>query len=125
VKLTDLKQEIIAEDDNFVVIALNEARGTRFSVRPSRGGRVKSSFRKGVAAVKSNPGLAGLAAGLAVAGISAYNRNKRNTVRLFAKDYKEREMYKKIINDLMKTGQYKKTREKYAQGGYMWELKRK
>lgn len=124
-KLTDLNEEIIAQDENFVVVAVNEAAGMRFSVRPSRGGKLSSAFSKGAAAIKANPGLAALGAGLAVAGIASYNKNKRNTVRLFAKTHQERQMYKKIVNDLMRTGGYKKVREKYAGGGYMWELKKR
>ena len=124
-KLTDLKEEIIAEDDNYCVIAVNEAYGTRFSVRPTRGGAVRGALAKGAAKIKSNPGLAMAAGMLAVAGISAYNKNKRNTVRLFARSYQERQMYKKIVADLMRTGGYKKVKEKYADGGYMWELKKR
>ena len=96
------------------------------SIKPmsGRGGIVKQTLRKGAAAMKSNPGLAALAAGLATASYTAYNRNKRNHMRLFAKGQKERQMYKKIVDDLMKTGGYKKVREKYVSGGYLWELKR-
>lgn len=127
-KLAEFKntEQIIAEDENFRVVAIDEAFGaTRFAVRPSRGGMLSSALRKGAAAVKANPGLAALGAGLAVAGIAAYNKNKRNTMRLYARDYKERQMYKKIVDDLMKTGGYKKVKEKYAGGGYMWELKKR
>lgn len=125
-KLTDIKEEIIINNDELTVVAINEARGTtRFAVRPSRGGMLNKTLRKGAAALTANPGLAVAGATLAVAGIAAYNKNKRNTVRLFAKDHRERTLYTKIINDLMKTGSYKKVREKHAGGGYMWELKRK
>lgn len=100
--------------------------GEHFSVRPGAhgGGIVKQTMRKGAAAVKANPGLAALSAGLAVASYTAYTKNKRNTMRLFAKGQKEKQLYKKIISDLMKTGFYKKVREKYTDGGYLWVLKR-
>lgn len=124
-KLAQLKEQIVAQNDDFHVVVLEESYGTRLAVRPSRGGMLSSALRKGAAAAKANPGLAALAGGLAVAGFLGYQRNKRNTVRLFAKDYRERQMYKKIVDDLMRTGGYKKVKEKHASGGYMWELKRR
>ena len=124
-KLADLQEEVIwrgtIDGKPYEAKVVNEA----ISVGPSRGGIIKQSLRKGAAALKSNPGLAALGAGLAVASYTAYNRNKRNHMRLFAKGPKERQMYKKIIDDLMKTGGYKKIREKHVSGGYLWELKRK
>ena len=124
-KLADLHEDIIwrgvIDDKPYEAFVVNEV----FSVRPSRGGIIKQTLRKGAAALKANPGLAALGAGLAVASYTAYNKNKRNHVRLFAKGQKERQMYKKIVADLMKSGGYKKIREKHANGGYLWELKRK
>ena len=124
-KLADLHEVPIwrgfVDGKPYEAIVVNEA----VSVRPSRGGIVKQTLRKGAAALKANPGLAALGAGLAVASYTAYSRNKRNTMRLFAKGQKEKKMYKQIVDDLMKTGGYKKVREKYVSGGYLWELKRK
>jgi len=124
-KLADLHEEIIwrglIDNKPYEATVINE----RISVGPSRGGIVKQTLRKGALAMKSNPGLAALGAGLAVASYTAYNRNKRNHVRLFAKGMKERKMYKTIIDDLMKSGGYKKIREKRVGGGIMWELKRR
>lgn len=112
----------IIDGKPYEAYVINEA----INIRPmsGRGGIIKQSLRKGAAALKSNPGLAALGAGLAVASYTAYNRNKRNHMRLFAKGQKEKQMYKQIVADLMKTGGYKKVREKHVSGGYLWELKR-
>ncbi len=124
-KLTDLREETIwegeIEGEQYIAVALDE----RISVRNSGGGLVSASLRKGAAAIKSNPGLAALGAGLAVASYTAYSRNRRNHLRLFAKTHREKQMYQKIINDLMKTGGYKKIRERRAGGGWLWELKKR
>ncbi len=120
-KLVDIREEIIAEDDNFEVVVLQESVAARFAVRAKKGGIIS----KGVKGIKANPGLAMAAGMLAVAGIATYNKNKRNTVRLFAKGPQERRLYKGIVDDLMKTGHYIKKREKHVQGGYLWELKRR
>ena len=125
-KLADLIEETIWEgdiEDERCTLVVNEA-GSVF-VRNSRGGLLSQSLRKGAAAIKANPGLAALGAGLAVASYTAYSKNRRNHIRLFAKDYREKKMYKTIVNDLMKSGGYKKVREKRAGGGWLWELKKK
>lgn len=120
-KLTELCEEIIHQDENLTVV-VNEQ---QFFIRPSAGGMLSKALRKGALAVGANPGLAALGAGLAVAAIAGYQKNKRNTMRLFAKDQRERTLYKQVVNDLMKSGGYKKVKEKHVGGGYLWELKRK
>lgn len=94
-------------------------------IKPERGGRVERALRKGVDAVKSNPLLASLGASYALSSLINYNRNQRKLFRLFAKDYQERQEYQEIINTLMRTGKYHKVKEKYVDGGYYWELKRR
>lgn len=124
-KLQDLREEVIWQGEidgqDYDVVVLGEM---QIAIKPSKGGLVQS-FKDSVAQVASNPKLALASAALAVAAIAKYNSNKRNTMRLFAKDHIERKLYQKIINDLMKTGGYKKVKEKYAEGGYLWVLQRK
>jgi len=74
--------------------------------------------------VSKNPVLAVGAAGAAMSAYSAYKKNKRYTTKLFAKTPDEKKLYKAIIADLMRTGNYKKIREKYVDGGILWELRR-
>ena len=123
-KLTDICEEIIWEGEidgsEYVGFVINEI----FSVRPRRGGLLKQAWRKGAAAITANPGLAALGALGAVAGYSAYKRNQRDTIRLFAKNYSERKTYQTIVNDLLKSG-YRKVKEKHSGSGYIWELKKK
>lgn len=71
-----------------------------------------------------NPGLTAAAGVYAVSAYDKYRKNQRYTTRLFAKTPEEKKLYKTIIADLMRTGKYKKVREKYVDGGIMWELKR-
>ena len=124
-KLTDLREETIWEGEidgkQHTAVVLDET----VSIRNSKGGLVSQNLRKGAAALKSNPDLAALSAGHTVASYTAYSRNRLNHLRLFAKNYREKKMYKTIIDDLMKTGGYKKTRERRVGGGWLWELKKK
>lgn len=124
-KLTELCEEIIwtgeLDGKEYVGVVINEV----ISVRPRKGGIVSQTLRKGATAIKANPGLAALSAGLAVASYTAYSRNKRNTLRLFAKDFREKKLFQKMVDDLLKTGGYKKIKERRAGGGWLWELKRR
>lgn len=124
-KLADLCEETIWRGEfdgvEYSAVLFNES----VFLKPSRGGLVSQSLRKGAAAIKSNPGLAALGAGLAVASYTAYTKNKRNSMRLFASNMREKKMYQTIINDLMKTGGYKKIKERRVGGGWLWELKKR
>ena len=88
-----------------------------------RAGKVPGGIRKGLA-FAGNAAMVGIAAGWALSSLKKYKQNKRNTMTFFAKDYKERKLYTTIVNDLMKTGNYKKVRDKYESGGYLWVLKK-
>jgi len=68
--------------------------------------------------------LAGLTVGMAVDAFKKYKRNKRTTTTFYAKDFQERALYKDIVNTLMKTGKFKKVKEQYIDGGYLWVLKK-
>lgn len=124
-KLAQLCEKTIWEGEfdgeKYTAVILNEI----VSFRNSSGGLVSQSLRKGAAAIKSNPGLAALSVGLAAASYTAYTRNKRNILRLFAKHYREKQLYQKMVNDLMKSGGYKKIRQKRIGGGWLWELKKR
>ena len=110
--------ELDGEEYAFVI----EEGMARFT-QPSRGGVLRKGA-KGALKFISNPVVAGIAAGLAVDAYGKYKRNKRTTTTFFAKDMPERRLYQSIVNDLMKTGKYKKTHEKFVDGGILWVLKR-
>ena len=71
-----------------------------------------------------NPVIAGLAAGYAVNAFAQYKKNKRTTTTFFAKDPQEKKMYKDIIDTLVRSGKFKKTKEKFVDGGILYVLKR-
>jgi len=124
-KLTDLHNidilwegELDGEEYAFVI-----EEGRAQFVRNSRGGRQSGSLKKGLA-FAGNAAMAGLAAGFAVDAFNKYKKNKRNTMTFFAKGMQERKMYQQIVSDLMKTGNYKKVKDKYESGGYLWVIKK-
>lgn len=89
----------------------------------TRGG-VVTGVAKGALKFISNPVVAALAAGYAVNAFQTYQKNKRLTTQFYARDTQERKLYQDIVDTLMKTGRYRKVKEKYVDGGYMWVLKK-
>jgi hypothetical protein len=98
--------------------------GSRAGFAQNTKGGILRKAAKGALKFMSNPVVAGMAAGYAIDAISQYKRNKRHTTGFFAKDAKERKFYQGVVDDLMKTGKYKKVKEKYADGGYIWVLQK-
>ena len=124
-KLTDLHDidilwegEIDGEQYSFII-----KEGVAQFVAEGRAGKIAGGIGKGLA-FAGNAAMIGIAAGWAVDAFRKYKKNKRNTMTFFAKDYKERKLYTTIVNDLMKTGNSKKVRDKYEGGGYLWVLKK-
>lgn len=71
-----------------------------------------------------NPGITIAAASLALDAYSKYKQNKRNTIRLFAKDPYEKRMMTDIVQSLTDKGKFKLLKTSYADGGQHWVLKR-
>ena len=70
---------------------------------------------------KKNPALTIAAGAMA---INAYKKNKRNTLRLFAKEAYEKRMMTDIADMLTRSGKYRLHKTNYADGGKYWEFKR-
>lgn len=124
-KLTELHNidilwegEIDGEDYVFVV-----EDGVAQFLPEYRSGKVPGGIKRGLA-FAGNAAMVGLAAGWAASALKKYKQNKRNTMTFFAKGAQEKKLYKGMVDDLMKTGHYKKIRDKYESGGYLWVLKK-
>jgi hypothetical protein len=120
----DLLRELSTEYDDVVPLteALNEA--VRELRLQKRGGVVKNTVRNASSFFRANPALTIGAATLALSAYSSYKKNKRNTLRLFAKDPYEKKMMTDVADMLTKSGKYALKKTKYADGGKYWELKR-
>ena len=118
-----LLKELIEQEETIEALPLMEAleEAVRTMQMQKRGGVVKGVKDW----VSKNPGLAVGAAAMAVAGLSAYEKNKRNTIRLHGKTPQEKTMMNDIVNNLQKGGQFKIQRIKYEGGGKTWILQRK
>jgi hypothetical protein len=123
-KLDELHTDVLWEGelDGYEYAFVIEEGMARFA-QSSKGGVLRGAA-KGALKFISNPVVAGLAAGYAIDSINAYKRNKRMTTTFFAKSPEEKKLYRDIVDTLMKTGNYRKVREKYIDGGIMYELKK-
>lgn len=131
-KLEELHVDILWEgligDEPYVFTATLFEGGAKMSFgRNNRASTklVSKIISKQAPGLFKNPVLSGIAAGIAITALANYQKNKRNTIRFYASDPMEKRFYKKMIDDLLKTGNYRKIRSKYVSGGYMWILKRK
>lgn len=122
-----LWEGLIGDEPYIFTAALSEGVAKMSFGRDNRGstGFVNKIISKQAAGLFKNPVLAGIAAGVAITALAKYRKNKRNTITFYAADPMEKRFYKKMIKDLMDTGNYKKIKSKHVKGGYMWLLKRK
>jgi len=118
----DLLKEI-TEDYSSEVVPLMEAisQSVKQLQMQKRGGKVSNKMIADF--IKSNPKLTTAAAVNALSAHQMYKTNKRNTVKLFAKDPYEKRMIRKVVDSMTKSGQFKLHRTRYADGGRYYELK--
>lgn len=121
--LTELTTEYGSEPINLME-ALEEAVGVMNARRNTKGGPIKATLKGAASFFKKNPGVTIAAATLALDTYSKYKANKRNTVKLFAKDAYERKMMTSVVDAMIKGGRFKVVKTRYAQGGRYWVLKR-
>jgi hypothetical protein len=73
-----------------------------------------------------HPFMTAVAVSVGLSALDAYKSNKRMTTRFFATNIIEKEMYRNIVDELSKTGNYTiLKRAKRINNGWLWELKRK
>ena len=124
-KLTDDAEtrKTLWEDENVEVYALVTEDTMNTYVQNKKGGFVKN-ISKGAKSLFTNPFAAtGIALGVTDA-IKRYRKNKRLTTRFYASDTTEKRFYEKLIDDLLKTGNYTLVKTEYVDSTWIFELKR-
>lgn len=109
------------------IVPLAEALEEAVATMNARGksGFIKSGIKGAAGFFKKNPAVTVAAATLALDQYTKYKANKRNTIKLFAKDAYEKKMMTSVVDAIVKGGRFKVVKTKYAQGGKYWVLKRK
>lgn len=126
-KLEDLHEEIIWEDDE-IKLVLVEAR-TRLSPQLTLKGKSGRLIKDIDALAKKGIQKAGVIGVYALDHLKRYKKMKHNltrTIAFYARNVQERRAYERVIKTLTKGKEYKVVRTfPYPGGGRMWELKRK
>lgn len=116
----DLLREIIEYQEETINLAEAIEEAVKSLNLMKAGGKVMA---KGAGQFfKANPGLVIGAAALALDARGKYKRNRRNTIRLHAKDPYERRMMTSIVDALTKGGKFKVKRAHFQGGGKTWVL---
>lgn len=120
--LDELHKHVLSEDivDGEKVQVYLERYNVKTSVVNTSGGIVK-----GIGGFfKKHPVATALLAQSAVHALHKYKMNKRNTVTFFGKSAQEKDFYNKMIKDLVDSGHYKVVKNRYVDGGKLWQLMR-
>jgi len=120
--LSELYKQVLSEyyfDEYKIQVSINEG-AIKTAITNTPGGIIK-----GVGGFfKKHPIATALLAQSAVVALHKYNMNKRNTITFFGKSVQEKDFYKKMIKDLVDGGHYKVVKNKYVDGGKLWQLMR-
>lgn len=117
-KLQDLKEEVIYEDDEVTFVATLCEK------------EVRIGFKGGKAEVIGKVGMkkAGALGSLALDHLKRYDKLKaasRRSVVFYARNVQERRTYEKVVKNLVKSKEYKIVRTfPYSGGARHWELKK-
>ena len=117
-KLLDLTEEVIYEDDELTFVAILCEK------------QLKLALKSGKAEVIGKIGMkkAGALGSLALDHLKRYDKLKaasRRSVVFYARNAQERRTYEKVVKNLLKSKEYKIVRTfPYAGGARHWELKK-
>lgn len=124
-EIMDNKIDILHEQDGYAIYVeqLNE-KSIKVGIGQSAGGMISKTMQSFGKFAKSHPFITGAMAGYASDALRQYKKNKRNTITFYTKDMHEKTIYKDMVTQLMKTGKYRKEKETFVDGGYLFVLKR-
>jgi regulatory protein YycH of two-component signal transduction system YycFG len=118
---TDTILASIDHDGDEYMWVVNEAkREIAFSTRSAKDIRDFKAF------MKQHSFMNGAAVSIGLDALDTYRSNKRLTTRFIATTHIERQLYRKMSADLVKSGQYTILKNgRKVKDGWLWELKRK
>ena len=127
-KNLDSNIEIIYEMEDNVVMYVENLTESKVRVGlgfgNTKGGLVSKTLQGITGFAKSHPWITSAAMVYGLNALKKYKKNKKKTVTFYTQDQQERTMYKDIVKTLMSSGKYRKEKDTYIDGGYLWVLKR-
>jgi len=126
-KLAEINEpEIIFQRDEIVVYVvdnpLTEAMQVGFGQK--KGGMIQKSLQGIGKFAKAHPWISSALALYAVDAVKNYKKNKRKTITFYTQDVVEKKLYSEIVDTLMTSGKYRKVKNTFVDGGWLWELKK-
>lgn len=125
-KLETLYEEVVWEDDEMALVAIEEsATSLKLALKGKAGHLIKDIdklAKKGI----QKAGIIGAYANDHLKRYKALKHNTHRSVSFYARGHQEKRTYEKMVKELTKAGQYKVVRA-FPQpgGGKMWELRKK
>lgn len=118
-------RNILVEEDGIQLYAehINES-AINVGILQTSGGLVKNATKGFSKFAKNHPFITGAMAAYGIDALKKYQKNKRNTIKFYTKDLREKKLYKDMIDQLMKSGKYRLEKNTYIDGGYLFVLKR-
>jgi len=118
-------KDVLVEEDGIqlYVEQMNEST-MKVGILQTAGGVIKKGAQGFGKFANNHPFITGAMAAYGIDALKKYKKNKRNTIKFYTKDLREKQLYKDMIEQLMKSGKYRKEKETYVDGGYLFVLKR-
>jgi len=127
-ELTQIEYQTVI-DGHSVVMILSETTEIGGKVANIKFGTSASTLGKSLTGhvehFLKNPLVVGLALSWAQNKLEDYNRSKKYSIKFFAQTGQEKTFYRKMVDDLLASGNYKLIKSTYVNGGYNWTLNRK
>jgi len=126
-KLEELREEIVWEDAEMVLVAIDE--GAKEPLKLTLKGKAGKLIKDVDALAKKGIQKAGIIGAYATDYLKRYKflkKSSNRSIAFYARNIWERKSYQSMVDELKKTGHYKLIRSfPYPGGGRMWELRRK
>ena len=125
-KIEDLKETILYEDDDLALVAIEESTTTLKLALKGKAGHLIKDVDK---LAKKGMQKAGIIGAYAMDNLKRYKNLKKasnRSIAFYARNIWERKTYQKMVDHLKSSGQYKIVRTfPYPGGGRSWELRGK
>lgn len=111
-------------EDEECVLDLNEAMNSMFVQQDNLMGTLVKGKNIAKDFILKNPFLSAGALILALDAYEKYKNNQKYATKLFGKTGEEQKFYKKMVDDLVKSGKWKVIKDQNENGGRLWVMRR-
>lgn len=125
-KLTELKEEIVYEDDEIQFVFITEDTGDMRAVLKGKAGHIVKDINKLAKKGIQKAGIISAYAGDHMKRYKKFKKTSKRAVAFYARNVWEKKAYDKIVKTLTKSGKYKVIKTyPYPGGARVWEIRAK